>query len=166
MGSCQTYSTRPKFPPVRQALSSIRKLLKMLPLHQWAYLARLLTILACRIHSWIKLLLGFLSKQPVKHCPTPWKLANRKKLQGQHQLYFAMSWDQSVWCLQQQSLTVKFWGSNREQWPEPALLIALVDHHKHSPFLWVSACAYHSLSLECSSSPVDRKSYPNPAHKT
>lgn len=47
-------------------------------LFQWAYLIEL-GIVACRVHSWVGLLLTFLSQHPIQHLTALWKVASRKE---------------------------------------------------------------------------------------
>lgn len=47
-------------------------------LFQWAYLIEL-GIVACRVHSWVGLLLAFLSQHPTQHLTALWKVASGKE---------------------------------------------------------------------------------------
>jgi hypothetical protein len=68
---------------VEQALGLIRKLSVIpitfgLPLHQWAYIARLVIILICGVHTWIGLVKAFGCQQPTELHLSVYKLAIRE----------------------------------------------------------------------------------------
>lgn len=69
-------------------------------------LAWLVSISTCRVQCFVRSLPTFLSQHPALHLPTLWKLADRKKIACQFEIYVSMSSSQIVNCLQIYSFAV------------------------------------------------------------